>query len=175
MRHEAQVSEVDPFELPDWLGTGDVTWTAGASVRQAHRVDGELSAGSHVLACDLLAADQAYPQPVLDEKWRQQAHRTWTHGQVLLIEYDGRLTFAPRLPPEITRLTFRLSVQGRCLAVEVSQDAATYRLIGGERFDIWHHGEPVTVESGSTVTHPIPPPPEVGPIRQPAGREPRTK
>ena len=94
MRHEAQVSEVDPFELPDWLGTGDVTWTAGASVRQAHRVDGELSAGSHVLACDLLAADQAYPQPVLDEKWRQQAHRTWTHGQVLLIEYDGRLTFA---------------------------------------------------------------------------------
>jgi hypothetical protein len=63
-------------------------------VRQAHRVDGELSAGSHVLACDLLAADQAYPQPVLDEKWRQQAHRTWTHGQVLLIEYDGRLTLA---------------------------------------------------------------------------------
>ena len=94
MRHEAQVSEVDPFELPDWLGTGDVTWTAGASVRQAHRVDGELSAGSHMLACDLLAADQAYPQPVLDEKWRQQAHRTWTHGQVLLIEYDGRLTLA---------------------------------------------------------------------------------
>jgi hypothetical protein len=94
VRHEAQVSEVDPFELPDWLGTGDVTWTAGTSVRQAHRVDGELSAGSHVLACDLLAADQAYPQPVLDEKWRQQAHRTWTHGQVLLIEYDGRLTLA---------------------------------------------------------------------------------
>jgi hypothetical protein len=94
VRHEAQVSEVDPFELPDWLGTGDVTWTAGASVRQAHRVDGELSAGSQVLACDLIAADQAYPQPVLDEKWRQQAHRAWTHGQVLLIEYDGRLTLA---------------------------------------------------------------------------------
>ena len=94
MRREAQVREVDPFELPDWLGTGDVTWTEGTSVPQAHRVDGELSAGSHVLACDLLAADQAYPQPVLDEKWRQQAHRTWTHGQVLLIEYDGRLTLA---------------------------------------------------------------------------------
>ena len=26
--------------------------------------------------------------------WRRQAHQSWTHGQVLLVEYDGRLTLA---------------------------------------------------------------------------------
>jgi alpha,alpha-trehalose phosphorylase len=89
-------------------------------------------------------------------------------------DHDGRLTFAPRLPAGLTRLTFRLNVQGRCLVVEIGQDAATYRLMDGKPLETWHHGEPITVEAGATATHPIPPPPAVGPIRQPAGREPRT-
>jgi alpha,alpha-trehalose phosphorylase len=88
-------------------------------------------------------------------------------------DHDGRLTFAPRLPSGLTRLTFRLGFQGRCVAVEVGKDAATYRLIDGEPLETWHHGELITVESGSTVTRPIPPPPAIGPIRQPAGRAPR--
>jgi alpha,alpha-trehalose phosphorylase len=88
-------------------------------------------------------------------------------------DHDGRLTFAPRLPAGVTRLNFRLSVQGRCLVGEVGQDAATYRLINGEPLETWHHGEPITVESGATATYPIPPAPAVGAIRQPAGREPR--
>ena len=44
--------------------------------------------------CDLLAVDLAYPEPLLEDGWRRQAHQSWTHGQVLLIEYDGRLTLA---------------------------------------------------------------------------------
>jgi len=31
---------------------------------------------------------------VLDDGWRQRAHQAWTHGQVLLVDYDGRLTLA---------------------------------------------------------------------------------
>jgi hypothetical protein len=90
------VVEADPFELPEWLGTSDVTWTARSSVLDGPRVEGALGTGSaaETLECDLLAADQAYPEPVLDEKWRQRAHQAWTHGQVLLVEYDGRLTLA---------------------------------------------------------------------------------
>lgn len=88
------VDGVDPFDLPEWLGEGDVTWTARSSVRGSHRVSGELASGPDVLVCDLLAADHAFPQPVLDEKWRHQAHQAWTYGQVLLVEYDGRLTLA---------------------------------------------------------------------------------
>ena len=89
-----EVRPVDPFDLPDWLGTDDVTWTARTSVRAGHLVTGELSSDAGSLDCDLLGADQAFPAPVLDDEWRRQSHQAWTHGQVLLVEYDGRLTLA---------------------------------------------------------------------------------
>ena len=88
------VAAVDAFDLPEWLGASELTWTAGASVRGRHHVSGRLSAGDDSLVCDLLAADQAFPQPVLDEEWRRAAHQSWTHGEVMLLEYDGRLTLA---------------------------------------------------------------------------------
>jgi hypothetical protein len=88
------VTPVDPFDLPEWLGDGDVTWTATGSVHGGHLVPGELSGTGDPLGCDLLGADQAFPRPVLDDGWRQRAHQAWTHGQVLLVDYDGRLTLA---------------------------------------------------------------------------------
>lgn len=88
------VTPVDAFDLPDWLGTGEVTWTATTSVHGGHLVVGELSGADGSLGCDLLGADQAFPVPVLDDDWRRQTHQAWTHGQVLLVEYDGRLTLA---------------------------------------------------------------------------------
>jgi len=89
-----EVSAVDAFDLPDWLGTSELTWTAESSVRGQYQVSGRLNARDDSLDCDLLAADQAFPQPVLDEEWRRAAHQSWTHGEVLLLEYDGRLTLA---------------------------------------------------------------------------------
>ena len=88
------VLPVDAFDLPDWLGTVDVAWTARSTVRGAARVEGVLSGAGEELGCDLLAVDLAYPEPLLEDGWRRQAHQAWTHGQVLLIEYDGRLTLA---------------------------------------------------------------------------------
>lgn len=88
------VAALDAFDLPDWLGTSELTWTASSSVRGQHQIGGRLSARDDSLDCDLLAADQAFPQPVLDEEWRRAAHQSWTHGEVLLLEYDGRLTLA---------------------------------------------------------------------------------
>lgn len=93
-RATPDVKEVDPFDLPDWLGGDEVTWAARSGVRGSHRVTGLLSGAGDPLECDLLAADQAFPEPVLDEDWRRAAHQAWTHGQVLLVEYDGRLTLA---------------------------------------------------------------------------------
>jgi hypothetical protein len=88
------VESADPFDLPEWLGTAEVTWTALSSVHSGSRVEGELSGGAERIGCDLLGADQAFPEPVVDEGWRRQAHQAWTHGQVLLVRYDGRLTMA---------------------------------------------------------------------------------
>ena len=94
MTGDPAVHLVDPFDLPDWLGTEDVTWTALSSVHGGHRVEGRLSGGEPAVPCDLLAADQAFPRPVLDDEWRLQVHQAWAHGQVLLLECDGRLTLA---------------------------------------------------------------------------------
>lgn len=88
------VRAVDPFDLPEWLGEGEVTWTATTSVHAGHLVTGELSSQGATLGCDLLGVDQAFPVPVLDDDWRRQSHQAWTHGQVLLVEHDDRLTLA---------------------------------------------------------------------------------
>jgi hypothetical protein len=89
------VRDLDPFDLPEWLGEGDVTWTPEGTVRSAHHVTGHLcGGGDERLPCDLLAVDQAYPQPVADDELRHRAHQAWQHGQVLLVGYDDRLTLA---------------------------------------------------------------------------------
>lgn len=87
------VRPVDAFDLPEWLGTEDVTWTAVTSLGTTHLVSGSLSGASGgVLDCDVLAADLAHPHAVLEEKWRGAAHRAWQLGESELLEYDGRLT-----------------------------------------------------------------------------------
>ena len=90
----AEVELVDAFDLPEWLGTSDVTWMALSSVRGAQRIPGALRAPEGELPCDLMAADVAYPEPLLADPWRRQAHQAWEHGQVLLLRYGGRLTLA---------------------------------------------------------------------------------
>ena len=85
--------DVDPFDLPEVLGDGDVTWSSVDALASGHLVRGLLSAtdGSD-LDCDLLAVDEAYPAPVASESVRLRVHQAWRHGQVHLASYDGRLT-----------------------------------------------------------------------------------
>lgn len=87
-------TEVDPFDLPDWLGVSDVTWASDGALRTGHHVAGQLSGGSdaEVVPCDLLAVDEAYPEPVTATPLRSRTHQSWRHGQILLASYDGRLT-----------------------------------------------------------------------------------
>lgn len=85
--------DVDPFDLPEALGAGDVTWSSIDPLAAGYLIRGVLSAvdGSE-LACDLLAVDEAYPAPVASEKVRLRVHQAWRHGQVHLGSYDERLT-----------------------------------------------------------------------------------
>ncbi len=88
------VAELDPFELPEWLGEGPVAWASDQGL-SGHLVAGHLTGTpDQVLPCDLLAVDQAYPAPVLDEATRTRVHQSWRHGQVLLLTCDGRATIA---------------------------------------------------------------------------------
>ena len=85
--------EVDPFDLPEVLGEGSVTWSSTDALASGHLVRGLLTAGDgSQLACDLLAVDEAYPAPVATEAVRLRVHQAWRHGQVHLMSYDDRLT-----------------------------------------------------------------------------------
>ena len=85
--------DVDPFDLPDWLGEGSVIWVSAGGVRDGHLVSGALTAEAHDdVACDLLAVDEAHPSPVAPDDIRTRAHLAWRHGQILLVEREGRLT-----------------------------------------------------------------------------------
>jgi hypothetical protein len=92
---QAEIIDVDPFDLPDWLGTLEVVWRADAGLRTGHLVRGRLTAdGEPDLVCDLLAVDEAYPAPVVDDATRLRVHQAWRHGQVTVGDVAGRMVLA---------------------------------------------------------------------------------
>ncbi|HWI73183.1 MAG TPA: glycosyl hydrolase family 65 protein, partial [Baekduia sp.] len=90
-------------------------------------------------------------------------------------DYDGDLTFAPRVPPGVARLAFRISVaEGRVL-VEADADGVTYTLQAGERMRLAHYGDAFTLQDGTPVRRTVPPAPPRERPSQPPGREPRRR
>lgn len=96
--------EIDAFDLPDWLGEVEVTWASECGLGTGHRVAGRLTAEGHdPVPCDLLAVDDAYPEPVVSDPVRVRAHQCWRHGEVLLVGDGDRVVLAVpgiRLEPE---------------------------------------------------------------------------
>jgi alpha,alpha-trehalose phosphorylase len=87
-------------------------------------------------------------------------------------DHDGHLSFKPRLPSELTRLSFGLTFQDRTLRVEVTHRKATYSLKRGDPLEITHHGEQLEVSGEKPATRPIPHIEAREAPRQPPGREP---
>jgi alpha,alpha-trehalose phosphorylase len=82
------------------------------------------------------------------------------------------LSFAPRLPSRLQRLTFKLLYRGSRLQVTAEHESATYTLLDGDPVQIGHHGETFTLPRGEPVVRSIPPAPEGPRPTQPPGREP---
>ncbi|GHO50938.1 glycoside hydrolase family 65 protein [Ktedonospora formicarum] len=85
---------------------------------------------------------------------------------------DGVLSFKPRLPEAITFLAFRIHFQGRCFRIEIEQDEATYRLLDGEPYKIFHYGEEILISTDTSMTCPIPAMQVEERLHQPPGRSP---
>jgi alpha,alpha-trehalose phosphorylase len=60
----------------------------------------------------------------------------------------------------------------RLMHVEVTHDQVAYSMDRGEPLEFTHWGEELKLEAGQTLTRPLPEPPELEPISQPAGRAP---
>ena len=81
------------------------------------------------------------------------------------------LRFAPRLPDDIERLTFRLTYRSRRIGVRVTPTTATYERLHGPPIGITHHGAPITLDD-APVELPIPPIETTAAPTQPPGRAP---
>lgn len=95
-------------------------------------------------------------------------------------DHDGRLIFAPRLPPALQRICFQVTFAGRQLRVDIHRledgsEVATYELVSGEPLVTMHHSSELRLDPASPVTLPVPPAPEVEPVTQPAGRAPKRR
>lgn len=85
--HQALLTAYDPFDLPDWLGTSQVTWEATTALTEGPHVAGRLTAADGVgQSLGLLAVDAAYPTAVCPEHHRVAAHRAWLLDEVALLE-----------------------------------------------------------------------------------------
>jgi hypothetical protein len=126
--------ESDPFDLPEWLGECDVTWEAERGLATGHRVAGALTAVGHKpVPCDLLAVDDAYPEPVAADALRVRAHQLWQHGEVLVASDADRLLLV--VPGSRIDTEVALEAIGR-LARAVGARPGTYAVrlrVGAER------------------------------------------
>ncbi|PZE87168.1 glycoside hydrolase family 65 protein [Curtobacterium sp. MCBD17_032] len=71
-------------------------------------------------------------------------------------DHGGRLTFNPRLPLDWERLTFRITVHGSRVRVDLTQDALTFTVETGGGFDAWVHNAPIEVRPGEPTVVPLP-------------------
>jgi alpha,alpha-trehalose phosphorylase len=67
-------------------------------------------------------------------------------------DYNGHLSFNPKLPRQLERLRFPLTIQGQDLQVDIAQDAVTYLLRTGSELAITHQDEDVNLAVGVPVT-----------------------
>jgi alpha,alpha-trehalose phosphorylase len=91
-------------------------------------------------------------------------------------DWDGQVSFAPRLPRGIERLVFQVGLRGRRLRVEVTPDTATYALRKDDtELEISHWGEQIELSPGTSVARPISPAPRLPEPEQPRGRAPQRR
>ncbi len=135
------------------------------------------------LALDYLAEAALTDLDDLHSNTRDGLHMASLAGACLALvagfgglrDHTDGLAFAPRLPPGLTRIAFRLLVRGNHLRVEFTATEATYTLGDGTPIPVLHHGELLTLQPGEPVRRPIPPAPEWPRPTQPPGREPRRR
>ncbi|MGD9991265.1 glycoside hydrolase family 65 protein, partial [Pseudonocardia sp.] len=77
---------------------------------------------------------------------------------------DG-ISFAPRLPSSLPRISFGVLWHGRSLRITITADEVEYRLVSGPPMRLRHHGEPLAL-ADAPVVRDMPPVPAVEPVEQ---------
>jgi alpha,alpha-trehalose phosphorylase len=89
--------------------------------------------------------------------------------------HGDSLSFSPRLPAAIRKLTFRVMFLGRQIRVSVTHREATYTLVRGRSLSFDHHSEPVRLTPKRVIVRAIPPAKALPEPKQPEGRVPASR
>jgi alpha,alpha-trehalose phosphorylase len=73
-------------------------------------------------------------------------------------DYDGRLSFTPRLPHAWNKLAFSLRFAGRQIRVRLTHDEESYLIDEGDPLEVVIRGEPHLLSPGTAVVIKLPPP-----------------
>ena len=73
-------------------------------------------------------------------------------------DFDGHLSFAPRLPRDWTELAFSLRFRDRQIRVQLTHDEERYLLDEGAPLEVTIRGEPHRLSPGTAVAIKLPPP-----------------
>jgi alpha,alpha-trehalose phosphorylase len=148
------------FDYYDPLTTGDSSLSACIQSIVAAEIgymDKAMEYGRYAVLMDL--ADVG--QNVSDGCHIASMGGTWmvlVYGFAGMRDYDGHLSFRPRLPKELKALRFQLSIQGRTLDVAIERESATYTLRAGPDLVIRHWDEEVALAEGMPLSKKLPPP-----------------
>ena len=137
------------------------------------------------LAYDYLAEAALMDLHDLEHNARDGVHIASLGGAVMAAvaglggarDHTGSLGFMPRLPKEIHRVAFPMTIKGRRLHVEIRDEQATYTLDAKApgSLKLAHWGEELELKPGEKATRALPEPPELEPLTQPAGRAPERR
>jgi alpha,alpha-trehalose phosphorylase len=147
------------FDYYDPLTTGDSSLSACIQSIMAAEIgylDKAMEYGRYAVLMDL--ADVG--QNVSDGCHIASMGGTWmvlVYGFAGMRDYDGHLSFRPRLPKELKALRFPLSIKGRTLDVAIERESATYTLRAGPELVIRHWDEKVTLAEGVPISKKLPP------------------
>jgi alpha,alpha-trehalose phosphorylase len=136
------------FDYYDPLTTGDSSLSASIQSIAAAEIgylDRAMEYGRYAILMDL--ADLG--NNMSDGCHIASMGGTWmvlVYGFAGLRDFDGHITFRPRLPAGMTRLRFPLTVRGRLLDVSIEDGTTTYTLLEGDALKIGHFDEEVTLQ-----------------------------
>ncbi len=80
---------------------------------------------------------------------------TWmafVYGFAGMRDYDGCLSFDPKLPETISEIRFPITIHGQLLGVDINKDSVTYLLKMGSELVIKHRDKEVKLISGKPVS-----------------------
>ena len=80
---------------------------------------------------------------------------TWmvlVYGFAGMRDYDGKLSFNPRLPHRLEGLRFNLTFRGQVIEIDITQETVIYTLQKGDGLQIQHREKDIQLKPGVPVT-----------------------